>query len=318
MNPCDVIAVDIGGTKIAGAVVHYEAPDAAPQLGERYTLPTDAQRGGEAVLQTVIDVVLELKKRLGTSAAVGVGIASAGCISPLDGSVEYANNIMPGWSGQPLAAAVKAACGLPVAVLGDVQGHALGEARWGAAKELSSCLLVAAGTGLGGALVLNGKVVRGFHGAGGHIGHTLHYAAKGMTCTCGAVAHVENVTSGRGIGAIYQGIPETDPAYDFVLDGAEVSRRAAAGDKRAVDVVAAAGYALGQAMGSWANLLDPEAFIVTGTVTKAGEHWRAALEVGFEEQALPPMRRAKILDACLGGDAPLVGAAEHLLDSLND
>lgn len=315
MYPCTVIALDIGGTKIAGALLHYEQEGVAPRVGERCNQSTDARRGGAAVLRTVIDVALELKSRA-SEEPVGIGIAAAGCISPDDGSVLYANDIMPGWTGQPLAMGVGDTCGLPCAAFGDVQGHALGEARWGAAKGLSSCLLVAAGTGLGGALVLDGKVVRGAHGASGHIGHTLHSAAAGIACTCGAQAHVENVTSGRGIGSLYQGVPESDPGYDFAVDGAEVSRRAAEGDEKAREAIERAGFALGQAMGSWANMLDPEAFILTGTVTKAGELWRAAVERGFAEQALPPMGAPRILSAQLGGDAPLVGAAENLLDSL--
>ena len=314
-KPCNVAVIDLGGTKIAGAVVRYEAEGVAPQVVARTTAPTDARRGGEAVLASVIEVAREMIAACDV-APVGVGIAAAGCISPDDGSVFYANDIMPGWSGQPLAAAMREACGLPVAAMGDVHGHALGETRWGGAQGLSSCLFVAAGTGMGGAYVVDGKVLRGAHGAAGHIGHILHPAASGFTCACGSDGHIESVTSGTGIGALYQGVSLMDPAFDPAVDGGEVSRRAEAGEEKAAETLALAGRALGESIASMVNILDPAAIVLTGTVTRAGAAWRAALEEGYRSQAMVPMRDTPILEATLGGDAPLIGAAENLLDSL--
>ena len=267
------------------------------------------------MLASVIDVVHEM---INASCEVpaGVGIAAAGCISPDDGGVFYANDIMPGWSGQPLASAVCEACGLPVAAMGDVHGHALGETRWGGARGLSSCLFVAAGTGMGGAYVVDGKVMRGAHGAAGHIGHIMHPTASGYLCACGADGHVESVTSGTGIGALYQGVSLMDPAYDPAIDGGEVSRRAKAGEDKAREVLALSGRTLGESIASMVNILDPAAIVLTGTVTKAGSVWRAALEEGYRSQVMVPMRDTPILEATLGGDAPLIGAAENLLDSL--
>ena len=313
-KPFTVVAVDLGGTKIAGALVRYEAGE-APAIVARADRPTNAREGGSAVLARIIEVCLELIEQ-SADAPVGVGIAAAGCIDPADGSVAYANGLMPDWTGQPLCAAVSEACGLPAAALGDVQGHALGEARWGAAKTLSSCLLVAAGTGIGGAYVLEGKVLRGAHGAAGHIGHTLHHRAAEFPCVCGAEAHVEAVTSGTGIGALYQGVPVSSADYDTALDGAEVSRRAEAGEERAIEALRQSGFILGQACGSWANIFDPAAIVLTGTVTKAGPVWYEAVLEGFKTQALVPMQDIAFMPAELGADAPLIGAAEHLLDTL--
>ena len=315
MRPCTVIAIDLGGTKIAGALVRY-GEEGAPSIAARCSAPTEPLRGGEAVLQSVIDVALEMQRQAAGEELAGVGIAAAGCISPRDGSVLYANGIMPGWTGQPLAAAGGEALGLPAAAMGDVHGHALGETRWGGAKGLSSCLFVAAGTGIGGAYAVDGKIMRGFHGAAGHIGHTLHPLAAGQDCVCGGSAHVEGVTSGTGIGALYQGVSMASDAFDHSLTGAQVSQRAEAGDEHAAQALRAAGFALGEACGSWANILDPEAIVLTGTVVNAGPLWRAALEEGYASQALEPLKSTPIIPATLGGDAPLVGAAENLLDSL--
>ena len=313
-KPCTVIGIDLGGTKIASALIRYEQ-DAAPAVIERAETPTLAREGGDAVLARIVKACQEMAA-LSAETPVGVGIAAAGCIDPDDGSVAFANGLMPNWTGQPLCAAVSEACGVPAAALGDVQGHALGEARWGAARELSSCLLVAAGTGIGGAYVVEGKVLRGAHGAAGHIGHTLHHRAAAFPCACGAEAHMESITSGTGIGALYQGVPATSADFDPALDGAEVSRRAEAGEEHALEVLRQSGFAMGQACGSWANMLDPAAIILTGTVAKAGAVWRQALQEGFEEQALVPLHSIPFIPAELGADAPLIGAAEHLLDSL--
>ena len=315
MKPCNVVAVDLGGTKIAGALVRYEAEGAAPTILARTSVPTSPQRGGSAVLQSVVEVAQEMAAA-SPEAPAGAGIAAAGCISPEDGSVLYANEIMPGWTGQPLAQAVSDALGMPAAALGDVHGHALGETRWGGAKGFSSCLFVAAGTGLGGAYVVDGKVLRGSHGAAGHLGHMVHPAAAGFTCACGGTDHVEAVTSGTGIGALYQGVSVTDAAFDPTIDGAWVSERAQQGEEKAVSTLRAAGFALGEACGSWANMLDPAAIVITGTVVNAGPLWREALEEGFKSQALKPLHETPLVPALLGSDAPLIGAAEHLLDSL--
>ncbi|MGN1361953.1 MAG: ROK family protein [Eggerthellaceae bacterium] len=315
MRPCNVVSIDLGGTKIAGALVRYESEGQAPSIIARTSTPTNAARGGTAVLDSVVAVAREMAAA-SPQPPIGAGIAAAGCIDPKDGSVLYANEIMPGWTGQPLAAAVKEALGVPVAAMGDVHGHALGETRWGGAKGRSSCLFVAAGTGMGGAYAVNGKVLVGAHGAAGHIGHTVHPAAAGFTCACGGADHVEAVTSGTGIGALYQGVSMTDPAFDPSVNGAEVSRRAQEGEGKAQETLRRAGFALGQAIGSWVNILDPEAVVLTGTVVNAGPLWRAALDEGFRSQALVPLQSTPIVPAVLGGDAPLIGAAEHLLDSL--
>jgi len=158
-------------------------------------------------------------------------------------------------------------------------------------------------------------VLRGFHGASGHIGHTLHPAAVGKRCACGSQAHVETVTSGVGLSAIYQGkdfLDELDPA----LMGDTISKRASEGELEAVQVMRDAGFALGEAIGSWCNTLDPELVVLSGTVTNAGFFWRQALDEGFKSQALDVLADTPIVYAALGSDAPIIGAAEALLDRL--
>lgn len=313
-HPFSVVALDVGGTKIAGALVTYPRKGARPDVSHLASVPTDAARGGAAVLDDMVEVAHGLIAQA-THPVIGIGADTAGVVDPETGSIAYANQIMPGWTGRPVARRLTDELDLPASNMGDVHAHALGEARWGAAVGLHSCLMVGIGTGLGGAFILDGKIVRGFRGAAGHIGHTLHHLANDLPCACGGSSHAETVTSGTALCARYQGRrfgDELDPS----CMGAEIARRAETGDQRAIEAIEFAGNALGQAVGSWCNILDPEAVVLSGSVVNAGPRWRYALEQGFQSQALTPLSDTRIIEGALGSRAPLIGAAENLLDSI--
>ncbi len=308
--PTSVIAIDVGGTKIAGGIVVYPSDGGAPQVLCGIEEPTNAESGGADVLAHVVDVARKLAACC-DDAPSGIGVGCAGCVDPFDGSIAFANELMPDWTGQPVAVAVSSALGIPSTVLGDVHAHALGEARWGAARRAESCLMVAVGTGIGGAYVLDGRVVRGYHGAAGHIGHTLSVEAAGVPCACGSKSHIESIASGTGIAALHR---TSHPSS--TLESSQIARGAAQGDAECRATLEAAGKALGETLGSTANLLDPELIVLSGSVCKAGEIWRNSVGLGFRCQALPVIADTPIVESCLGSDAALIGAAEQLLDSL--
>lgn len=313
LNPFSVVGIDVGGTKIAGGVVTYESRGASPRVAYRKTVPTLAQQGGTAILHRVVELVRELVEQARTDEShplAGVGVATAGRVSAKDGSISYANDILPGWTGQPVRAAVEEGCSVPCAVLNDVQAYALGELRHGAAAGVRTAVIVAAGTGLGGAAIVNGMVLSGAHGYAGELGHTLHPAAAGVRCACGSYGHLESLASGSGIEERYR------EAGGEPLSGAEISERAQQGEELALRIIQLAGRSLGESIGSWANILDPELVVVSGSVTRAGKPWRDALLEGVSAQLPEEMRGLPIVEALLGGDAPLVGAAERVLDRL--
>lgn len=303
------LAFDIGGTKIAGAVVECE-DDAAPRILLRETISTEASRGGSAVLSTL----LSLAERLSTKAArplIGIGVATAGRVDAHDGSIAYANEIMPGWTGQPVKSALEGACGIPAAVLNDVQAHALGEARWGAGRGARTCLVVAAGTGLGGGVITEGRILRGSHGFAGELGSTPNPLGPQALGVDGGIVDLEAVASGSGIEACYRNLTGN------TLTGAEISLAAADGDADAASIIEQAGFALGVSLAGWTNMLDPELVILSGSVAKAGKLWRDAVQRGFKQRISPVQAALPIVDAKLGGDAPLVGATEFLADALS-
>lgn len=313
MDARTIVAVDIGGTKIACGLVTMG--ESAPVVESVVKVPTAPAEGGAAVLGRVIEQVRAAVSRAGRT-PVGVGISSAGVVDPRTGDITYANEIMPGWGGTHLAAEVTAAVGLPCCVLNDVHAHALGEARWGGGRDMSSCLVVAVGTGIGGAFVQRGSIMLGEHDEAGHIGHVCCPAAAGVPCPCGATAHLEPIGAGPGIIREYIRLGGDELCADgSPMHGAEIDRRAAAGDEAAIAAEARAGRALGEVMGSMCNMLDPSCVILSGSVAQCGPAWSDAMRAGFAEQAMPPVAKTPIIGGDLGGDAPLIGAAENFVRS---
>lgn len=314
-----VCSVDIGGTKVAVAIMRYGDADEPPSAVYEAEVPTGAAEGGEAVYGHVEAAVLDALAHA-PGEVLGVGVGSAGVIDPRTGCVVYANEIMPGWGGIELGPRLSRSAGLPAAVMGDVHAHALGESRWGAGKGCWSMLCLAIGTGIGGAYVEDGHVMRGFHGAAGHMGHIESVAAAGMPCACGRTGHLEAVASGTSIGRIFdERYGRVDPSRPSV--GRDVNDLVAAGDPRAIDVVQDAGRALGASLGSLANILDPEVIVLSGGVIHGKDGWRSptwhdAILEGYRSQALDPLLGTPIVIGELEGLAPLVGAAENLLDAI--
>ena len=223
-----VVAIDIGGTKIASALVTLE--EGAKPVVEFYDkIPTEAKKGGQQVLANAIKMARRVIELAGEDVC-GIGVSSGGVIDPRTGDVTYANDMMPGWGGTHLGAELTAATGLPARVLNDVHAHALGEARWGAGRDASSCLVVAVGTGIGGAFVERGSIMLGAHNEAGHIGHVSCTDAAGVPCQCGATGHLETIACGPGIINRYLelgGDPKDEDGN--AVDGAVIDRRAAAG-----------------------------------------------------------------------------------------
>ena len=245
-----VCSVDIGGTKIATAIMEYPADGVCPIPFLRLRFPPRPRRVAKrsSSASSVYQAALEANPDV---EVLGVGIGAAGVVDPKTGAIAYANEIMPGWSGVQLGPRLREDLGLPVAVVGDVQAHALGEAHWGVGKGKFSVLCLGIGTGIGGAYVENGRVMQGFHGAAGHMGHIECSAAAGIPCACGRSGHLESVASGTSIGRMYdERFGRVDPSRPSV--GRDVNDLCRAGDAKATEVIHDAGFALGAA---WARSL---------------------------------------------------------------
>jgi glucokinase len=299
------VAVDIGGTKITAALVGDNG-----WVGPTTTVATPAAEGSAAVVGTVVTLVRRLateeEARSGRR-PVGVGIGAAGVVDTATGSVVAATDHIAQWSGTPLGRLVSEATGLPTKVVNDVHAHALGEAVRGAGRGRGSFLLVAAGTGLGGAFVLDGRVVAGARGASGHLGHVPCADAVGLQCACGGSGHLECVASGGGVVAL------AASRGCAVADARTLVRLASQGDSTARSALEVSARALGAAIGGWVNTLDPEVVVVTGGLSESGSEWWAALRAAADAEMVPATRGCAVVRAELGPEAALVGAASLVL-----
>ena len=294
-----VIALDIGGTKVAGAIARADGGE----LAYREQTPTRAWAGPEALLATVIALARRLLARCPSVRAVGVG--SAGQIDHHSGRVIYANDNLPGWTGMELGQRLGAVLGLPVYADNDVNAMALAEARRGAGAGRRVVVVVAVGTGIGGALVLDGQLFRGASGVAGELGH-LPVTLRGPLCVCGKRGCLEAYASGPRIAAAYaRAAGLTAP-----LDLPEVTARARAGDPLARAALAHAGRRIGWALAGLVNTLNPDMLIVGGGVAEAGDLLLTPLRAALRAQAQGPAGAAvEVRPALLGAEAALVGAA---------
>jgi glucokinase len=293
-----VIALDVGGTKVAAALVEADGT-----LRKRRQEPTRPEAGPEALIATLIRLAVALSQEAPAVQAIGVG--SAGQIDFRTGRVIYANENLPGWTGMPIAERLQATLGLPTAVDNDVHAMALGEAAYGAALGYRVVIVVAVGTGIGGAVVLDGQLFRGATGVAGELGHTP-LEEDGPLCACGRRACLEVYAAGPRIAAAYA----RAAGLHQPLDLSEVAQRARSGDQHAREAFLQAGHHLGRGLAGLVNTLNPDALIVGGGVAAAGPLLLVPLERTLRERAQGPAGSAvTIALASLGADAGLLGAA---------
>jgi len=287
-----VLGVDIGGTKIAVGVI--DAVTGA--VLEKKRIPTDAHLGGASVLARAVALALTLPRE----GVTGIGIGAGGQIDPIEGVVVNATEILPGWKGQRLKAAFEAALGLPAVADNDVNALAVGESRFGAGRAFQHLIYLGLGTGVGGALVHDGKLVHGPKGAGSEPGHLVLYPDAPPYAN-GTRGCLEQFTSGPAILARY-GDPD--------LTGPALAKRAHAGEPKALATLAAVGWDLGIGLVTLANVYGPEAFLLGGGVVDGfGELLLAPARAELAERGLPAVRETPVLRAGLGANAPLIGAA---------
>ncbi|WP_103062217.1 ROK family protein [Actinomyces qiguomingii] len=315
-----LVGVDVGGTKIAAALV---APDGR-LLSPVREAPTPAHAGPAVMLDAVARLVVVVTGQHGDGhvpriVPAAVGIGSAGVIDARRGTVISATEAITGWAGTDIAGGVAQrlwAAGLrgpdgavpPVHVDNDVNAYAAGEAWIGAGKGVEAALVVAVGTGVGGAIVLNGRVHHGAHFLAGELGHMPAGLAAGERCTCGRLGHLEAVAAGPQIARRYR---EATGAQE-VAGALAVERLATAGDRTARRVYCEAATALGQAIAGVVTVLDPARVIISGGLARSGDLWWGPLRETVRRELVGPAADGlELLPAALGTTAPIIGAAHE-------
>lgn len=296
-----IVGVDIGGTKIAAAGFVVDGAGVR-RVTEALVAPTPAAEGGDAIVHAVAEAVRAVA---GHDPVTAVGIGTAGVVDP-DGTIFSATDAIRGWVGFPLRQAVTDAVGAPVSVVNDVHAAALAEAAVGAGAGADGMLMVAVGTGIGGAVVRGDGLVTGVTGTAGSVGHIEVVAPPhlaGRRCPCGGVDHVEAFASGPGMERTYR--DETGASRTL----REVSAAAAAGDPVARRVIDEGARLLGRGLASANAVLDLETIVVGGGVAEIGAPYLSVVASAYREFAMPGPARARVVAASLGTGAALAGAA---------
>lgn len=307
-----VAVIDLGGTKIAGALAD---PDGG--LHHKQRVYTPSQLGPDAVVAAVVGLVSDLQAvGVANGATVrGVGIGSAGVVDAAGRNIIASTDAIKDWAGTPLADRVADATGLAVTLENDVNSHLRGEAWKGVGAGKHHLAMMALGTGIGGAVMMNGEIMVGPRGTVGDFGHLPTFLPTKRACTCGRqVPHLEAVASGPGLVAWYH-----EKGGDSGVDGAKALEALAEdGDALALETYREAGRETGRALGTIVNVFDPEVMIVGGGLANSGELWWAALREAYREQLVDALREVPVVKAQLGNQAALVGAAQKIWDYLGN
>ncbi|MCX4785069.1 ROK family protein [Streptomyces sp. NBC_01221] len=297
-----VAALDIGGTKIAAALV-----DGGGALLVRAQRPTPARESAETVMGAVTEVLAELSGSPLWGRATAVGIGSAGPVDAASGTVSPVN--VPAWRDFPLVERVgKAVGGLPVELVGDGVAMTAAEHWLGAARGYDNALCMVVSTGVGGGLVLGGKLHPGPTGNAGHIGH-ISVDLDGDPCPCGSRGCVERIASGPNIArrALETG---WRPGPDGDASAAAVAAAARAGDRIAIASFERAAQALAAGIAATATLVEIDIAVIGGGVAGAGDILFAPLRRALRRYAtLSFVQHLTVAPAVMGTDAGLVGAA---------
>lgn len=303
------IGIDIGGTKIAGAVVS----ESGEILAER-RVATEAGNS-DAIVDAVVDMVTSLSHGREIIAA---GVAAPGFIDSDQSTVYYTPNIA--WRNEPLRDRLTSRLGIDVTIDNDANAAGWAEFRFGAGRGVRDMTMLTIGTGVGGAIVSEGRLFRGGFGAGGELGH-MRLIPDGLPCGCGARGCIEQYGSGRALlrfageiadaGGVGLALAEAR-RENGALDGTVVGGLIAAGDPGARLALEQLGHGLGQACASLSAVLDPEIFVFGGGVAIAGDLLLDPIREAYR-QHLPARGyhpEPRFVIAELVNDAGVVGAAD--------
>ncbi len=314
MQELPVLAVDLGGTKISAAIISDKG-----QIIAREHCLTLADEGPQSVINRIlsaIDGILSLGN-VGSSQLVGISIAAAGIIDSSRGLITFSPNL-PGWSDVPLRDIVRERYHVDTFLLNDASAAALGEHHLGAGQGVNDLILLTVGTGIGGGIIINGKLYFGTCGSAGEIGH-MTIDVNGPECSCGNAGCLEALASGTAIAReavmrINQGERSAlteiveGKIEDITAEKVEVAARR--GDSLASEVISKAATYLGVGIANLVNIFNPEMIIVGGGVANMGDLLLDPARHVVKERAFSlPAEAVRIVPAQLGSDAGLLGAA---------
>ena len=305
--------VDVGGTTVKLGFFDEEG-----NLLEKWEIPTRTQDDGKNILPDVAASILDKMRERGVSREdiTGVGIGAPG---PVDakGTVYVAVNL--GWGTFSLKNELQSLLNLPVEAGNDANVAALGEMWKGGGQGYSNAVAVTLGTGVGGGIIVDGKILSGATGAGGEIGHIHVMDGEQERCNCGNCGCLEQYASATGIVRLAKQklgqemrptiLNKEDVTAKDVFDAVK------AGDEVAKEIATVFGKYLGYGLANLAAVADPAVFVIGGGVSKAGEVLIPYIREPYMERAFFADKKVKFVLAELGNDAGICGAAKLVLDN---
>ena len=311
------IGIDIGGTSIKGAAV-----DSNGRVYETFSMPFVKGEPGEITIRKLAEIVKEYIASFKLEDKIcGIGIGSPGTLDIKNGIVNYANNL--GWNELPVADIMHETLPYSVRLTNDANAASLGEAKYGAGKSYETIIMLTLGTGVGGGIIINGKLFEGNEGKGGELGHNV-IVVDGEPCTCGRKGCLEAYASATAL------IRETKKAMlsnkrsllwkiapEIQLVGGKVPFEAAKqGDKTAIDVLENYVKYLGEGILNFCNTFRPNVVVLSGGIANAGPVLFDKLNKYIEERnyGYKSTPAVKVVPAELGYDSGKIGAAALFFD----
>lgn len=304
--------IDVGGTTVKCGLFQTDGT-----LVEKWEIPTRKENKGEHILPDVAETIQNKisEKGIDKTQVVGVGVGIPG---PINAQGEAACAVNLYWGFKPVARELSELTGLPAKAGNDANVAALGEAWKGAAAGSQNVIMVTLGTGVGGGIISDGRIVAGAHGAGGEIGHANICHEEEEACNCGNIGCLEQYASATGIvrlakKALAESSEESALRNKENIEAKDVLDAFKAGDALAVRVMDEVGEKLGGALGIFAAVVDPDAIVIGGGVSKAGQPLIDLIEKHYKKYAFSLCKDTPIVIASLGNDAGIYGAAKMVL-----
>ena len=289
--------IDLGGTKIEGVVLD---PAQSARVICRLRGPTDAQLGYEVIIQRVSELVRRLEVASGGKRSAIIGIGTPGVLEPSTGLLKNSNTVC--LNSRPLGRDLSVALGVEARLANDANCFALAEAQLGAARGRQSVFGVILGTGVGGGIVVQGRVLTGLHGIAGEWGHNP-LRGEATPCYCGRQGCVETVISGPALERFFA------ERSGEKLRLPEIVARAASGDPHAAATFERLRNKFGEAIAAVINLLDPDAVVLGGGVGNLNLLYEEATRTAVRRHLFNPELRTEFLRPTLGDSAGVFGAA---------
>jgi len=304
--------VDIGGTTVKLGLFDQDA-----NVLKKWEIPTRKENGGEQILPDVAASILQVMSQMNMEkeAVIGVGVGAPG---PVDdaGVIERALNL--GWGVFNLSETLEKLLDLPVKSGNDANVAAFGEMWQGGGKGYKDLVVVTLGTGVGGGIIINSKILTGANGAAGEVGHIQVEKGEAEVCNCGNTGCLEQYASATGIAMLAARRLKKDNTPSILRSKPNVSAKTVFDavkqkDAVAIEIAQQFGEYLGRGLAAIAAVVNPEVFVIGGGVSKAGEILFDYIEPVFRKNVFHACSPAKLKLATLGNDAGIYGAAALFL-----